>query len=111
VRPIDQLTLLTDRPSRKPLTLPERTAVNSVIQGSAADMIKLAMLAIHRRLADEGLAAKMLLQIHDELVFEAPTDEIDRLANMVREEMQRVMPLRVPLKVDVKTGENWAACE
>ena len=74
VRPIDQLSLLTDRPSRRPLTLPERTAVNSVIQGSAADLIKLAMLAIHRRLQKEQSPAKMLLQIHDELVFEVPED-------------------------------------
>ncbi len=111
VRPIDQLTLLTDRPSRKPLTLPERTAVNSVIQGSAADMIKLAMLAIHRRLKQERSPAKMLLQIHDELVFEAPESEIDGLAKLVRDEMQNVMSLRVPLKVDVKSGLNWADCE
>jgi DNA polymerase-1 len=111
VRPGDQLTLLTDRPSRRPLTLPERTAVNSVIQGTAADMIKLAMLAIRRRLRDEKLQANMLLQIHDELVFEAPPEELDRLGNLVREEMRSVMPLSVPLKVDVKTGDNWAACE
>jgi DNA polymerase-1 len=111
VRPIDQLTLLTDRPSRKPLTLPERTAVNSVIQGSAADMIKLAMLAIHRRLKQEKSPAKMLLQIHDELVFEAPESEIDGLAKLVRDEMQGVMSLKVPLKVDVKSGLNWADCE
>ncbi len=111
VRPIDQLSLLTDTPSRRPLTLPERTAVNSVIQGTAADMIKLAMLAIYRRLRDEKLQANMLLQIHDELVFESPSDEIDRLSNLVREEMRSVMPLRVPLKVDVKTGDNWAECE
>src|SRR5262249_912639 len=111
VRPIDQLTLLTDRPSRKPLTLPERTAVNSVIQGSAADLIKLAMLAIHRRLKKENSPARMLLQIHDELVFEAPDDQIDLLAKLVQEEMQNVMQLRVPLKVDVKYGLNWAECE
>jgi DNA polymerase I len=111
VRSIDQLTLLTDRPSRRPLTLPERTAVNSVIQGSAADMIKLAMLAIHRRLQTEKLPAKMLLQIHDELVFETPADSIDKLGHLVREEMQRALPIRVPLKVDLKIGDNWAACE
>ena len=111
VRPVDQLSLLTERPSRKPLTLPERTVVNSVIQGSAADLIKLAMLAIHRRLREEKLEAKMLLQIHDELIFEAPEDSIGQLAALVREEMQNVMQLRVPLKVDVKTGLNWAACE
>ncbi len=111
VRPIDQLTLLTDTPSRRPLNLPERTAVNSVIQGTAADMIKLAMLSIHRRLRDESFQSKMLLQIHDELVFESPPDEIDRLGELVRQEMRNVLPLCVPLKVDLKTGDNWAACE
>ncbi len=111
VRPSDQLTLLTDRPSRRPLTLPERTAVNSVIQGSAADLIKLAMLAIHHRLHKEKSPARMLLQIHDELVFEAPEDAVDNLAKLVRDEMQSVLKLRVPLKVDVKTGANWAACD
>jgi DNA polymerase-1 len=85
--------------------------VNSVIQGTAADMIKLAMLAISRRLRKEKLQSNMLLQIHDELVFEVPSDEIDHLAELVRHEMRTVMPLRVPLKVDVKTGDNWAACE
>ena len=75
VRPVDQLTLGTDQPSRRPLNLPERTAVNTVIQGSAADMIKLAMIAIDRRLRDEPLDAKMILQIHDELVFEVAPDE------------------------------------
>jgi DNA polymerase-1 len=111
VRPADQLTLLTEHPSRRPLTLPERTAVNSVIQGSAADLIKLAMLAIHRRLQKENSPARMLLQIHDELVFEVPEQEIDALAKLVRDQMQGVMQLRVPLKVDVKSGDNWADCE
>jgi DNA polymerase-1 len=111
VRPADQLTLLTDQPSRRPLTLPERTAVNTVIQGSAADLIKLAMLAVHRRLQTESSPARMLLQIHDELVFETPESEIDALGKLVRDQMQNVMPLRVPLKVDVKAGANWAACE
>jgi DNA polymerase-1 len=111
VRPIDQLTLATDHPSRKPLNLPERTAVNSVIQGSAADLIKLAMLAIHRRLQQETINAKMILQIHDELLFEVDERDVDRLARLVRDEMRAVMPLRVPLKVDVKWGDNWAECE
>jgi DNA polymerase-1 len=111
VRPIDQLTLGTDQPSRKPLALPERTAVNSVIQGSAADLIKLAMLAVHRRLREESLEAKLILQIHDELVFEVPPTEVDRLARLVEAEMRSVMELRVPLKVDVKWGDNWAECE
>jgi DNA polymerase-1 len=111
VRPIEQLTLGTDHPSRRPLNLPERTAVNSVIQGSAADLIKLAMIAIHRRLRDEPLDAKLILQIHDELVFEVSPHHIDALAKLVRDQMQAVMQLRVPLKVDVKSGDNWAECE
>jgi DNA polymerase-1 len=111
VRPIDQLTLGTDHPSRKPLNLPERTAVNSVIQGSAADLIKLAMIAINRRLRDEPLETKLLLQIHDELVFEAAPRDIDALSQLVQHEMRTILPLRVPLKVDVKTGDNWADAE
>src|SRR5688500_10346935 len=111
VRSSDKLTLGTDHPSHRPLNLPERTAVNSVIQGSAADMIKLAMIAIWRRLRQEKLDAQMILQIHDELVFEVSADHMERLTKLVREEMQSVMKLRVPLKVDVKTGYNWAACE
>jgi DNA polymerase-1 len=111
VRPIEQLTLATDQPSRKPLTLPERTAVNSVIQGSAADLIKLAMLAVHRRLREESLDAKMILQIHDELLFEVAPQNVDGLARLVEVEMRTVLPLRVPLKVDVKWGDNWAECQ
>jgi DNA polymerase-1 len=91
--------------------LPERTAINTVIQGSAADLIKLAMIRIHHRLRREQLAAKMLLQIHDELVFEVPMHEHDRLAQLVRDEMAGVMQLNVPLKVDLKSGENWADCQ
>jgi DNA polymerase-1 len=111
IRPVEQLTLGTDHPSRRPLNLPERTAVNSVIQGSAADLIKLAMIAIHRRLRDEKLDARLILQIHDELVFEVAPDQVDALARLVRDEMQAVMQLRVPLKVDVKSGDNWAECQ
>ena len=94
--------------SRRPLNLPERTAVNTVIQGSAADMIKLAMISISRRLRDERREAKMILQIHDELVFEVPAGELDAMAKLAIHEMQTVLPLRVPLKVDVKSGSNWA---
>jgi DNA polymerase-1 len=89
-------------------TMAERTAVNTVIQGSAADLIKLAMLAIDRRLREDGLASRMLLQIHDELIFEVPPDELDRMRQLVDEEMSRVRRLEVPLKVDVNTGSNWA---
>ena len=92
-------------------TLPERIAVNTVIQGSAADIIKRAMITVHRRLKAEGLAAKMLLQIHDELVFELPPDEQTRLTELVVAEMAAAAELAVPLKVDVKVGKNWAECE
>ncbi|OHB80088.1 MAG: DNA polymerase I [Planctomycetes bacterium RBG_16_64_10] len=93
------------------LNLPERTAINTVIQGSAADLIKLAMIAIHRRLRRGELAAHMLLQIHDELIFEVPGEELDTLAQLVRTEMCGVLELAVPLSVDLKAGVNWAECE
>ncbi|MDZ7616179.1 MAG: DNA polymerase I, partial [Patescibacteria group bacterium] len=95
----------------RPKNLPERTAVNTVIQGSAADLIKLAMLAVKQRLDREGLPARMLLQIHDELIFEMPEGERAGLTELVREAMASVLPLRVPLKVDVKCGRNWADAE
>ncbi len=93
------------------LNLAERTAVNSVIQGSAADLMKLAMIGVARRLKESQLPATMLLQIHDELVFEVAPDSIDTLARLVVEEMSGVMSLAVPLQVDVKFGDNWAECE
>jgi DNA polymerase-1 len=88
--------------------LAERTAVNTIIQGSAADLMKVAMLAVFRRLKREQHPARMLLQIHDELIFEAPAEQVGYLAQLLREEMSGVYPLRVPLKVDVKAGPNWA---
>jgi DNA polymerase-1 len=91
--------------------LPERTAINTVIQGSAADLIKLAMINIQRRLQDERSPARMLLQIHDELVFEVPQAELAATSELVRGEMAQVMELSVPLKVDLKTGDNWADCQ
>ncbi len=86
----------------------ERTAANTPIQGSAADIIKLAMLAIDRRLSVEGLQAAMTLQVHDELVFEVAEADCDRTAAIVREEMEHVFPLNVPLRVDLGVGQNWA---
>jgi DNA polymerase-1 len=85
----------------------ERNAQNSPLQGSAADLIKLAMVRIHRAIRDRGLQSRMLLQVHDELVFEAPPDELDTLAELVRQQMENVTPLRVPLVVDIGTGPNW----
>jgi DNA polymerase-1 len=81
------------------------------VQGSAADLIKLAMLHVYRRLQGEGRRARMLLQIHDELVFETPPEELQPLAALVREEMTtpvaRALKLEVPLRVDLACGPNW----
>ena len=85
----------------------ERMAVNTPIQGTAADLIKKAMINIHGRLKQEGFQSKMLLQVHDELVFEVPEDEIETVSQMVKQEMEGVYKLDVPLKVDVSSGKNW----
>ncbi|MFG0335119.1 MAG: DNA polymerase I, partial [Maioricimonas sp. JB049] len=89
------------------LNLPERTAVNTVIQGSAADLIKKAMLRVDARLKEADHSARMLLQIHDELVFECPADDVDSLIALAREEMTHAIDLDVPLVVDAKLGDNW----
>jgi DNA polymerase-1 len=107
----DSVSTSRSDPTLRQRTLAERTAINTVVQGSAADLIKLAMINIHRRFRAERLASRMLLQIHDELVFESPPEEIERLVALVKQEMSDVMPLAVPLKVDVKTGAAWADCE
>ncbi|MFA7237194.1 MAG: DNA polymerase I [Phycisphaeraceae bacterium] len=88
-------------------SLGERMAINTVVQGSAADLIKLAMVKLHRRIIDERLPMKMLLQIHDELVFETPADKAEQMAAIVRSEMTDAMKLSVPLKVDVHWAGNW----
>ncbi|MCS6977589.1 MAG: DNA polymerase I [Gemmatales bacterium] len=93
--------------SYKQRNQPEREALNTVIQGSAADLIKAAMVRIHRRMKHEGFTARMLLQIHDELIFEAPPEELRRLAQLVDQEMTQALPLRVPIKVDLAFGPNW----
>lgn len=85
----------------------ERTAGNSPLQGSAADLIKIAMVRLHRGLREHSLAARLLLQVHDELVVEAPLDEVDRTVGLVREAMEGAATLSVPLVVDVGVGENW----
>ena len=89
------------------MNLPERTAFNTVIQGSAADLIKLAMIAVTDRLTREDHPARLLLQIHDELLFEVPKDRADDLEALVTEEMTAAMEIDVPLKVDVGVGANW----
>ena len=85
----------------------ERTAINAPIQGTAADLIKVAMVRIFRRLAGEGLAAAMIMQVHDELVFEVPLAERERVNALVREEMEGVLKLAVPLRVEIGAGRNW----
>lgn len=85
----------------------ERNAVNSPIQGTAADIIKMAMVTIHRRLKDEGLKAQMIMQVHDELNFNVPMDEVDRVREIVVSEMQNVVHLTVPLIADCGVGKNW----
>jgi DNA polymerase-1 len=85
----------------------ERTAQNTPLQGSAADLIKIAMVNIHRALAAGGLRARLLLQVHDELVVEAPREEVERVSQLVKHHMESAAQLRVPLVVDVGVGDNW----
>jgi len=85
----------------------ERMAINSVVQGSAADLIKIAMNRVYNRLKRENRPSRMLLQVHDELVFETPASAAESEAAMVREEMTGAMKLKVPLKVEVGWGKNW----
>lgn len=85
----------------------ERQAVNTPIQGSAADLIKMAMIDIQRLINKQNLRARMVLQIHDELVFDAPHNEIQELIGLVKERMENVLELAVPIKVDIKKGQNW----
>jgi DNA polymerase-1 len=85
--------------------------VNTVVQGTAADLIKLAMIRIDQRVRREGRPARMLLQVHDELVFEVPKSAVKAEAAMIAEEMSSAIPLRVPVKVDVGAGANWLDME
>jgi DNA polymerase-1 len=91
--------------------MPERTAINTVIQGSAADLIKRAMINVHNRLEREGNPSRMLLQIHDELVFECPAEAVPSLVALVKHEMEHAFQLDVPLVVDTTAGDNWLDVE
>ena len=88
--------------------LGERLATNTPIQGSAADIIKVSMITIAQRLHKEKLTSRMLLQVHDELLFEVPEDEKEAMKTLVKEEMEKAVELKVPLKVDIGMGSNWA---
>lgn len=85
----------------------ERNAINAPIQGSSADMIKKAMINIYKAMRDSGLEAKMILQVHDELVFDVPKEEVAILQQIVEKEMREAMPLQVPVEVDMNVGNNW----
>jgi len=85
----------------------ERQAQNAPLQGSAADLIKIAMVRLHRALRDERFAARLLLQVHDELVLEAPLEEVERVSALVRRHMEGAARLKVPLVVSVGVGDNW----
>jgi DNA polymerase-1 len=85
----------------------ERTAVNTPLQGTAADLIKIAMIRIDAALRERNLKSRMTLQVHDELVFEVPEDEIDEMKSLVREQMEKAHALSVPLQVEMGVGQNW----
>jgi DNA polymerase-1 len=103
IRPIPEI----NSPQAQLRSFAERTALNSPLQGTAADLIKLAMISIDRRLSAEKFEAKMILQVHDELLFEAPPKEKSKLEKLVREEMEGVHELAVPLVVEICSGPNW----
>ena len=86
----------------------ERVALNMPIQGTAADIIKLAMTEVQRRIMERGFEAKLLLQVHDELDFSVPEGEIEELSAIVKDVMEHIVDLRVPLDVDVSYADNWA---
>jgi DNA polymerase-1 len=107
IRPIPEIS----SPQVQLRSFAERTALNSPLQGTAADLIKLAMISIGRRLSAEKFEAKMILQVHDELLFEAPPKEKGKLEKLVREEMEGVYKLAVPLVVEICSGPNWRDLE
>ena len=86
----------------------ERVALNMPIQGTAADIIKIAMVNVHKRLAEEKLEAQLILQVHDELIVECPENEAEKVVCIVRHEMENAASLAVPLTVDVHCGHSWA---
>ena len=89
----------------------ERTAMNHPMQGTAADIIKLAMIAVDARMREEGLKSRLILQIHDELDFEVPEAELEELSRLVKETMEGVVKLSVPLVAEVSWGKDWAAAK
>jgi DNA polymerase-1 len=103
LRPIPEIHS-QDAPSRNRA---EREAMNTPLQGTAADLMKLAMVKVHARLRREQMRTRMILTVHDELVFETPEDELDRAREIVKAEMEGAYPMRVPIRVDIGVGKNW----
>jgi DNA polymerase-1 len=89
----------------------ERMAINMPVQGTSADIIKVAMINLDREIDKRQLKSKMLLQVHDELIFEVPETELEEMRQLVPEIMSTALKLSVPLKVDIKTGKNWGEME
>ena len=89
----------------------ERCAMNSPIQGTAADIIKLAMIKVHDALREGGFGAKLIMQVHDELIVEAPQAEAERVRALLKDCMEGVYPMSVPLKTDINIGGDWRACK
>jgi DNA polymerase-1 len=85
----------------------EREAINMPIQGTASDIVKIAMIRVHKALKDAGLQTKMIMQVHDELLFEAPESEIEKACEIIKREMEGAATLDVPLIADVGVGDNW----
>jgi DNA polymerase-1 len=85
----------------------ERIAINTPIQGTSADIIKIAMIQIHQEMKKNKMQSKMILQVHDELVFEVKDEEIDEMIHLAKEKMENAITLKVPLKVDIGIGSNW----
>lgn len=97
----------TEEKARERVSRGDRLAVNTVVQGSAADVLKAAMIVLHQRLRAEGLRTRMVLTVHDELVFDVPCDEVDAASALIRDAMCHAVPLRAPLGVDLHVGESW----
>jgi DNA polymerase-1 len=89
----------------------ERMAINMPVQGTSADIIKVAMIELDKQMKPEGLKSKLILQVHDELIFEVPEAEMDAMCSLVPEVMSTSLELSIPLKVDIKTGQNWGQME
>ena len=102
-----QIALIDPADAQVVRAFSERNAVNAPIQGTAADVIKIAMIAIYRKMNELGLKSKKIMQVHDELVFDVAPGETEQLAAIVKQEMEGAMSLSIPLTAEVGTGENW----